>query len=68
MTSATKVTVRDDTGSAARQKTPEPPAAMKAVLVVDCLIYRGLLRYRGRHAAASPDRDEPIATRMKRAQ
>ena len=40
--------------------------AMKVVLV-DCLIHRGLLRYLRRHAAASPDRDEPIAIRMKRA-
>jgi hypothetical protein len=39
--------------------------AMKVVLV-DCLIYRGLLRHPRRHAAASPDRDEPIAIRMKR--
>jgi hypothetical protein len=41
--------------------------AMKVVLV-DCLIYRGLLRHPRRHAAASPDRDEPIAIRMKRVQ
>jgi hypothetical protein len=41
--------------------------AMKVVLV-DCLIYQGLLCYQRRRAAASPDRDEPITTRMKRAQ
>jgi hypothetical protein len=41
--------------------------AMKVVLV-DCIIYRGLPRYRRRHAAPSPDRDEPITIRMKRAQ
>jgi hypothetical protein len=40
---------------------------MKVVLV-DCLIYRGLLRCQRRHAAASPDRDEPLTTRMKKAQ
>jgi hypothetical protein len=39
---------------------------MKVVLV-DCLIYRGLLRCQRRHAAASPDRDEPLTTRMKKA-
>ena len=41
--------------------------AMKVVLV-DCLIYQGLLRYQRRRAAGSPDRDEPITFRMKRAQ
>jgi hypothetical protein len=40
---------------------------MKVVLV-DCLIYQGLLCYQERRAAGSPDRDEPITTRMKRAQ
>jgi hypothetical protein len=40
---------------------------MKVVLV-DCLIYRGLPRYRQRHAAPSPDRDEPTTIRMKKAQ
>jgi hypothetical protein len=40
--------------------------SMKVVLV-DCLIYRGLLRHQRRHAAASPDCDEPITTRMKMA-
>jgi hypothetical protein len=41
---------------------------MKVVLV-DCLIYQGLLCYYGRRrAAASPDRDEPITTEMKTAQ
>ena len=40
---------------------------MKVVLV-DCLIYQGLLRYQRRRAAGSPDRDEPITIRMKRAQ
>jgi hypothetical protein len=39
---------------------------MKVVLV-DCLIYQGLLCYQERRAAGSPDRDEPITTRMKRA-
>jgi hypothetical protein len=36
--------------------------------LVDCLIYQGLLCYQERRAAGSPDRDEPITTRMKRAQ
>jgi hypothetical protein len=49
------------------EKQLEPLAAMKVVLV-DCLIYRGLPRCQRCHAAASPDRDEPITTRMKRAQ
>ena len=40
---------------------------MKVVLV-DCLIYQGLLCYQRRRAAGSPDRDEPITTRMKRAE
>jgi hypothetical protein len=40
---------------------------MKVVLV-DCLIYQGLLYRQRRRAAGSPDRDEPITTRMKRAQ
>jgi hypothetical protein len=40
---------------------------MKVVLV-DCLIYRGLPRSRRRHAAPSPDRDLSATTRMKRAQ
>jgi hypothetical protein len=40
---------------------------MKVVLV-DCLIYQGLLCYQRRRAAGSPDRDEPITIRMKRAQ
>jgi hypothetical protein len=40
---------------------------MKVVLV-DCLIYQGLLCYQRRRAAGSPDRDEPITARMKRAQ
>jgi hypothetical protein len=39
---------------------------MKVVLV-DCLIYQGLLHYRRRRAVASSDRDEPITTRMKTA-
>jgi hypothetical protein len=39
---------------------------MKVVLV-DCLIYQGLLCYQERRAVGSPDRDEPITTRMKRA-
>jgi hypothetical protein len=38
---------------------------MKVVLV-DCLIYQGYC-YQRRRAAGSPDRDEPITTRMKRA-
>jgi hypothetical protein len=37
---------------------------MKVVLV-DCLIYRGLPRYRQRHAVMQSDRDEPVAARMK---
>ena len=40
---------------------------MKVVLV-DCLIHRGLLRYQQRHTAASPDRDGPITISMKMAQ
>ena len=37
---------------------------MKVVLV-DCLIYQGLLHYQWRHAVMRSDRDEPITTRMK---
>ena len=40
---------------------------MKVVLV-DCLIYQGLLCRQRRHAAPSPDRDEPTTIRMKKAQ
>jgi hypothetical protein len=40
--------------------------AMKVVLV-DCLIYQGLLLSRRRHAATSPDRDEPTTIGMKKA-
>jgi hypothetical protein len=44
----------------------KPLVVMKRILV-DRFIYRGLLRYQRRHAAPSPDRDEPITTRMKKA-
>jgi hypothetical protein len=39
---------------------------MKVVLV-DCLIYQGLLWSQRQHAATSPERDTPTTTRMKKA-
>jgi hypothetical protein len=48
------------------RKAREPLVAMKVVLV-DCLIYQGLLRDQQRHADASPEGDEPATIRMKKA-
>jgi hypothetical protein len=47
--------------------TPPDMVAMKVVLV-DCLIYRGLPRSRRRHTAPSSDRDLSATNRMKKAQ
>jgi hypothetical protein len=62
----------DDPGHAVQglrdngRKARKPPVAMKVVLV-DCLIYRGLPRSQRRHAAPSPEHDQSVTTRMKRA-
>jgi hypothetical protein len=61
------VRVLRDTAARHGRKAREPLVAMKVVLV-DCLIYQGLLHCRRRPTTASPDRDEHITIRMKTAE
>jgi hypothetical protein len=64
MIPATKIRAWRDNGSAARWRSTEAPGHDKGRFG-RLPHLPGLLRYRRRHAAASPDRDEPITIRMK---
>jgi hypothetical protein len=53
--------------TAARHGRKARKPLVVSVVLVDCLIYRGLRCSLRRHAAPSPDRDQSATTRMKKA-